>query len=60
MLYTKKVTVCSETHAEHITAICGHNVEFMNVKTGGTNSKLWALKGSITYKEFSEHSAQKY
>jgi len=47
MLYTKKVIVCSETHIEHTTAICGHNAEFMNVKTGGINSKLWALKGSV-------------
>jgi hypothetical protein len=27
-----------------VIALCGHNAEFMNVKTGGTNSKLWALK----------------
>jgi hypothetical protein len=48
MLYTKKVTVCSETHKEHINVICDHSAELMNVKTGGTNSMLWALKGSIT------------
>jgi hypothetical protein len=34
MLYRAKVTVCFEIHTEHITALCGQNVELLNVKPG--------------------------
>jgi proteasome assembly chaperone (PAC2) family protein len=30
------VAVCSEIHTKHINTLCGQNVEFVNVKPGGT------------------------
>jgi len=29
----------SETHTKHINTLCGQNVEFVNIKAGGTSSK---------------------
>jgi hypothetical protein len=37
------VLVCAEIHTEHINTLCGQNVEFVNVKLGGTYSNHWAL-----------------
>jgi hypothetical protein len=45
MLYSEVIAVCSEIHTKHINTLCGKNVEFVNVKHGGTNSNHWALKG---------------
>ena len=45
MLYRETITVCSEIHTKHINTVCGLNVEFRNVKPGGTNSDHWALEG---------------
>jgi len=39
------MAVCSDIHTKHTNTLCGQNVEFVNVKPGGTYSKLWALKG---------------
>jgi hypothetical protein len=36
---------CSEIHTKHMNALCGQNVEFVNVKGGGSYSDLWDLKG---------------
>jgi hypothetical protein len=36
MLYGEIIAVYSEIHTEHINTLCGHNVEFLNVKAGGT------------------------
>jgi hypothetical protein len=36
MLYREIIAVCSETHTKHINKLCGQNVEFVNVKPGGT------------------------
>ena len=33
MLYREIFVVCYEIHTEHINALCGHSVEFLNVKT---------------------------
>ena len=30
------MAVCSEIHTQHINTLCGQNVEFLNVKRGGT------------------------
>ena len=49
MLYTEIITVCSEIHTKHINTLCGQNVEFVNVKTGGTYRNHWALKGKISF-----------
>jgi hypothetical protein len=32
------IAVSSEIHAKHINTLCGQNVEFVNVKPGGTYS----------------------
>jgi hypothetical protein len=44
MPYKVNVAVCSEIHTKHINTLCGHHVEFVNVKPGGIYSKHWALK----------------
>jgi hypothetical protein len=44
MLYSEMIAVCSESHTKHINTLCGQNVEFVNVKPGGTYSNHWALK----------------
>jgi hypothetical protein len=36
MLYREIIAVCSEIHTKHINILCGQNVEFVNVKPGGT------------------------
>jgi hypothetical protein len=45
MLYREIIAVCSEIHNKHTKTLCGQNVEFVNVKSGGTCSNHWALKG---------------
>jgi len=47
MLYREIMVVCSEIHTKHINTLCGGNVEFVNVKPGGTYSNHWALEGYI-------------
>jgi hypothetical protein len=32
MLYSEITAVCSEIHTKHINALCGQNVELLNVK----------------------------
>jgi hypothetical protein len=44
MLYSEIIAVCSEIHTKHINTHCEQNVEFVNVKHGGTYSNHWALK----------------
>ena len=36
MLYRHIIAVCSEIHTKHINKLCGQNVEFLNIKSGGT------------------------
>jgi hypothetical protein len=36
VLYREIIAVCSEIHTKHINALFGQNVEFLNVKPGGT------------------------
>jgi hypothetical protein len=43
MLYMEIIAVCSQIRTKHISALCGQNVEFVNVKPGGTYSNHWAL-----------------
>jgi hypothetical protein len=45
MLRREIIAVCSEIHTKHINTLCGQNVEFLNVKPGGTYSDHWALEG---------------
>ena len=32
MLYREIIAVCSEIHTKPINALCGHNVELLNIK----------------------------
>ena len=45
MLYRGIMAVCSEIHTKHINTLWGQNVEFVNVKLGGTYSDHWTLEG---------------
>ena len=36
MLYREMIAVCSQIHTKHINALCGQNVELLNVKLVGT------------------------
>ena len=45
MLCRETITLCSEIHTKHINTVCAQNVEFVNVKAGGTYSHHGALKG---------------
>jgi hypothetical protein len=47
MLYKEIISVCSEIHTKHINTQCGQNVEFVNVKPGGTYSNHRALKINV-------------
>ena len=38
MLYREIITVCSQIHTKYINTLCGHDLEFVNVKPGGTYS----------------------
>jgi hypothetical protein len=38
MLYREVIAVCSVIHTKHVNTLCGQNVEFFNVKPGGTYS----------------------
>jgi hypothetical protein len=44
MLYREIIAVCSEIHTKHINTLCGQNVEFVNVKSGGTYSNYWKIQ----------------
>ena len=46
MLYREIIAVVLiSTHTKHINTLCEQNVELLNVKTGGTYSNHWAVKG---------------
>jgi hypothetical protein len=53
MLYSEIIAVCSEIHTKHVNTLCGQNVEYVNVKPGGSYSDHWALKvkaeGNFTF-----------
>jgi len=36
MLCGEIIAVCSEIHTKHINTLCRQNVEFLNLKPGGT------------------------
>jgi hypothetical protein len=44
MLYREIIAVCSEIRVKHINTLCGQNVGFLDVKSGGKYSNHWALK----------------
>ena len=45
MLYKEIIAVCTQIHTKHINTLCGRNVEFKNVKPGGTYSDHCAVEG---------------
>jgi hypothetical protein len=45
MLCTEIIAVGYEICTKHINTLCGQNVDFENVKPGGTQSKYWASEG---------------
>jgi len=44
MLYREIIAVCSEIHTKHTKTLSGQNVEFANVRPGGTYNNHRALK----------------
>jgi hypothetical protein len=44
MRYRKIIAVCPEIHTKHTNALRGQNVEFVNVKRGGTYSNHASFK----------------
>jgi hypothetical protein len=54
MLYRKIIAVCSQIHTKHINTLCGHKVELLNVKSGGTSRDHWALE--ISNKGSGQHA----
>jgi hypothetical protein len=51
MLYSEIMAVCSEIHTKHINTLCGQNVEFVNVKRGGTYSNHWAFEALSNFQK---------
>jgi hypothetical protein len=47
MLYKEIIAICFEINTKHINTLCGQNVEFLNVKPGGTYSNHWALRATV-------------
>jgi hypothetical protein len=45
MLLGETVAVNCENNTEHTDALCGQNAKFWYVKSGGTYSNHWALRG---------------
>ena len=45
MLYREIIDFCYEIHAKYVNTMCGQNIEFFNVKPGGTWSNHLALNG---------------
>ena len=35
------MAVCFQIHTKHINTLCGQNIEFVNIKPGGTYSNHW-------------------
>jgi len=48
MLYREIIAFCSQIHTKLLNTTVGHNVEFLNVKPGGTYSNHWAVKVKIS------------
>lgn len=43
LLCREMITVYYELHTKHTHALCGKNVELLNVETKGTQSNHWAV-----------------
>jgi hypothetical protein len=60
MLYREIIAVCSEIHTKHINTLCGQNVEFVDVKPGGTYSNRWAIKERLLRLPTSDKVRRRY
>ena len=60
MLYREIIAVCSQIHTKHINTLCGQNVEFGNIKRGGTKSNHPALRAYGSRKMFHTYYHQFY
>jgi len=47
-MYREIIADCSETHTNHTNALCGQNVEILDVKPGGTYN--YHYKGLNTFR----------
>jgi hypothetical protein len=52
MLYSEIMAVCSQIHTKHINTLCGQNVEFSDVKAGGTYKYHCGLKRYTKVRDF--------
>jgi hypothetical protein len=43
MLYREIIALCFEIHTTYINAVCGQNIEFLNVKLGGSQINHWGV-----------------
>jgi hypothetical protein len=50
-LYREIFIDCCEIYTEHINALCGQSVKFLNVKPGGayTRTHHWDLRGLLVH-----------
>jgi len=44
MLYREKIAVCSQIHTKHINALCGQNVELLNVKLAAYKDPVYTAQ----------------
>jgi hypothetical protein len=51
MLYREIIAVCSQIHTEHINALCGQNVELLNVKLAVYIVTIRVLQGKETLRK---------
>jgi hypothetical protein len=58
MLYREIIAVCSQVHTKHIKALCGLNVELLNVKPHSSNRVFIKLR--LTGESTSEANAHAY
>ena len=58
MLYREIIAVCSQIHTKHINTLCGKNVEFVNVKTLGTNGYHLAVNMYQFFQMFTCYSSK--
>ena len=47
MLCREIIAVCSQIHTKHINTLCGQNVEFLNIRPGGTYGRQLDLKAEV-------------
>ena len=54
MLYREIIAVGSEIHVKHINALCGHNVELLNVKLAVLGCKRFRYHLVIAWSNWDE------